>query len=125
MTLGSISDEASFQARESGLIPLIHTRSESIMSKLISVLTSSIFVACVSVPAWADTKADWLQEQLGESDGGFTTKAEEAYEAAYMANAKECKSKNLQGAERRACLKDARAKANAAARAEMKPRASK
>jgi hypothetical protein len=95
------------------------------MNKLFSVLTSAILVAGVSVPAWAATTTDRLQEELGKSDGGWTTKAEEAYEDAYMTNAKECKSKNPKGAERRACLKDARAKANAAARAEMKPSASK
>jgi len=95
------------------------------MRKPFSILPSAIFVACVSIPAWAATTADQLQEELGKSDGGWTTKAEEAYEDTYMAKAKECKSKNLKGAERRACLKDARAKASEAARATMKTRASK
>jgi len=95
------------------------------MRNLFSTLTSAIFVACVSVPAWAATTPEQLQEQLGQSDGGYTSKAEEAYEEVYLAKARECKSKNPKGAERRSCLKDARAKANEAARAAMKTRASK
>jgi hypothetical protein len=93
------------------------------MRNLFSTLTSAIFVACVSGPAWAVTTPEQLQEELSKSDGGWTSKAEDAYEDTYMAKAKECKSKNPKGAERRACLKDARAKANEAARATMKTRA--
>ena len=92
------------------------------MRKLFSTLTSAIFVACVSVPAGAVSAQD-LESQRSLSDGGYTSRAEEAYEEVYLAKAKECKSKNPKGAERRTCLKDARAKANEAARATMKTRA--
>jgi hypothetical protein len=88
------------------------------MKRLLPAFVAGFFIGSPLV--WGADTTNLERERQKSDASPVPSKAEEAYQAAYSANSKECKP--LKGAERRACLKSARAKAKAAAAAERKSR---